>query len=218
MYVFRDRVDAGKKLVKLMLQHQHERCIVYGLPRGGVPVAFQIARALNKPLDVIIVKKIGAPEDEELALGAICENDPPLLHFNRNLMSSLGYSMVNLQPLIIAKEKEILLLQQKLRRGREVLKDPEATAIIVDDGIATGATVKIAIRWLRSISQKKIVVAVPVAPESTLAEIQKLADEVVCLYSAPDLFTVGEYYTDFSQTSTEEVIVLLERAEKMLKG
>ena len=215
--MFRDRADAGKKLADTILQHHLDRCIVYGLPRGGVPVAFQVARALGKPLDIIIVKKIGAPNDEELALGAIAGNDPPLLYFNGALMDLLGYREEDLQPKIREKQKEILLLQEKFHRDKHATKDPDATAIIVDDGIATGATVKIAIMWLRSIAQKKIIVAVPVAQESVIKDILKLADEVVCIHRVSVLYSFGEYYRDFSQTSNEEVIMLLKRANSMTK-
>ncbi len=215
--MFRDRADAGKKLADLLLQHHLGRCVVYGLPRGGVPVAFQVARLLGKPLDIIIVKKIGAPEDEELALGAVAGNDPPLLYFNRSLMDALGYREENLQSQIRAKQNEILLLREKFQSGKGVTKDIDATAIIVDDGIATGATVKIAIMWLRSIAQKRIVVAVPVAQESVINDILELADEVVCIHPVSVLYSVGEYYGDFSQTSNEEVIMLLKRANRMMK-
>ncbi len=216
--MFKNRVDAGKKLASLLLAYSSEKCIIYGLPRGGVPVAFEVAMALNKPLDIIIVKKIGAPGEDELALGAVTEGQPPFIYLNLDLMSSLGYREEALQPLIRKRINEILLLQRRFRGDKEIRKDSEATAIVVDDGIATGATVKAAVMWLKSISQRKIVVAVPVAQESVIEEVAEMADDVVCAQRVPVLYAVGGYYEDFTQTSNEEVESLLKKAQNDIMG
>ena len=139
--MFKDRKDAGKKLLALMKDYEKIECIVYGLPRGGVPVAYEIAVGLNKPLEVLIVKKLGLPGEEELALGAIAEGEKPSLYLNSNLMLNYGYSEKDMRPYIETKLKDISRLQQIFRKNEKMMVNTNGTAILVDDGISTGATV-----------------------------------------------------------------------------
>lgn len=210
--MFIDRTDAGKKLASLLTEYASEDCIVYGLPRGGIPVGFQISEAIRKPLEAILVKKIGVPGQEELALGAVAESDEPAFYFNNDLMLSLHLTEQDLQSSITKRLDEIRVLRERFRGKAKIQREPNATAILVDDGIATGATVKAAVMWLRSHSQKSIVVASPVCQKSVAGEIAQMVDTVVCVQSPSVLFAVGEYYSDFTQVSDEEVEYLLKAA------
>ena len=204
--MFRNRMDAGEQLALKLKNHSADNCITYAIPRGGVPVAHQIAIFLNKPLELLIVRKLGYPWDEELALGAVTEGDPPSYHLEQGMIRSLGMDATAIDDLLRSRKKEIERMQLLFRHGRKMLIDPNATAIIVDDGIATGSTVKAAVRFLRNIDQKRIVVAAPVADQIVVDELEKLADEVVCVNVVHGLYAVGEYYRDFSQLSDEEVM------------
>lgn len=212
--MFANRIDAGKKLAGLLTDYANKNSIIYGLPRGGIPVAFQISEAIKKPLETILVKKIGAPGEEELALGAVAESDEPAFYFNYDLMASLHLTERDLQPSIAKRIGEIRILNEKLRGRANMQRDPSATAIIVDDGIATGATVKAAVTWLRSHSQKRILVASPVCQESVAREIGQMVDAVVCVLTPSVLYAVGEYYSDFSQVSDEEAEYIMKAARK----
>lgn len=204
--MFRNRMDAGEQLALKLKNHTADNCIIYAIPRGGVPVAHQIAIFLNKPLELLIVRKLGSPWEEELALGAVTEGDPPSYYLEQGMIRSLGMDATAIDDLIRSRKKEIERMQLLFRHGRKMLTDPNATAIIVDDGIATGSTVKAAVRFLRNIDQKRIVVAAPVADQIVVDELEKLADEVVCVNVVHGLYAVGEYYRDFSQLSDEEVM------------
>ena len=214
----KDRKDAGKKLLALMKDYEKIECIVYGLPRGGVPVAYEIAVGLNKPLEVLIVKKLGLPGEEELALGAIAEGKKPSLYLNSNLMLNYGYSEKDMQPYIETKLKDISRLQQIFRKNEKMMVNTNGTAILVDDGISTGATVKAAIKAFKDMDQKTIVVASPVGHISVLREIQKMVDEVVCAEPVRYMEAVGEFYLDFSEVANEEACELIDSARRNIKG
>ncbi len=216
--MFKDRKDAGQKLSKLLLKYRGQEVIVYGLTRGGVPVAFEIAFTLQAPLEAFIVKKIGAPYQEELALGAITEGDDPVLYLNRDILSHLQIPDSDLMWKIDTKRNEVFKLQQFLRPHRKILINNIATAIIVDDGIATGSTIRAAAEYFRKIGQKKIVVAVPVGQVSVLEELGKIVDDVVCFEPVNYMDAVGAFYENFAQVESVEVLSILQKNEKLLKN
>jgi putative phosphoribosyl transferase len=205
---FIDRADAGQKLTeKLEKYRNNKNAIVLGLPRGGVITAYEVSDGLNLPLDIIVVRKIGAPIQPELALGALTQYGEPVL--DHNLIAMVGASDVDLQK-IIKDEKQELKRRIKLYRGnRPELDLEDKIAILVDDGLATGATMFAAIVSARYFGASKVVVAVPVSPPDTLKKVYNLADEVVCLYTPEVFFGVGGFYENFLQVEDQEVIDLL---------
>ncbi len=209
---FKDRADAGKKLAQ-ELAHYHEKpnTIVIGLPRGGVPVAFEIAQKLKLPMDIIVPRKIGSPMQPELALGAVTQEGALVL--NKDLMQAHGLSLEDIQP-IIEKEKEESQRRLSLyRAGRAPLDVKNKTILLIDDGIATGATMRAAIKSLQLARAGRIVVAVPTAPIDTKNEIDQEVDELICL-TAPVFFGgVGQVYENFGQTEDEQVIELMEKSK-----
>jgi putative phosphoribosyl transferase len=211
---FRDRVDAGRKLARALLHLKEARPVVLGLPRGGVPVAFEVAAALSAPLDVVLVRKIGAPGQPELGLGAVVDGADPQIVLNEELVQLVRPGRAYLE----AEEKrqlaEIERRRALYRPGWAPLSLAARTAIVVDDGIATGGTMKAVLLALRSAGVHRLVLAVPVAPPDTLQELAPLADEVVCLMSPEPFYSVGSHYRDFAQTTDEEVVHLLARAAK----
>ncbi|AKA47966.1 hypothetical protein IX51_01410 [uncultured archaeon] len=214
--MFMDRKEAGERLSEILKGFRGKKCVVYALPRGGLPVAFEVSRNLSLPLDVLIVKKIGAPYQEELALGAVTEGDPPIFYYNKDLMFRIGYSEKEIQPLARKKVEEIGRLREYYREGEAMKIDPGSIAIIVDDGVATGATVKAAVNFFRENGYSKIVVAVPVAHETVLREIKKMADEVYCVDAVPYMSAVGEFYRDFREISHEQAREMLLDARRMI--
>ncbi len=206
--IFRDRVDAGKKLAeKLLNYYQAAEAIVIGLPRGGVPVAYEVASRLNLPLDIVCPRKIGAPFNKELAIGAITETGDGI--FNQELINRLKISTDYIK---MEVEKEALEAKHRLntyRSGRPSRHLMGKTVIIVDDGLATGSTMKAAIRSIHNEHPEKIIAAVPVSPLDTLKEVRKVVDEVVYLEAPLYFEAVGQFYNEFSQTTDSEVIKLL---------
>lgn len=206
---FRDRREAGRKLARRLTQRGYVRPVVLALPRGGVPVAFEVARALGAPLDLVLVRKIGHPLQSELALGAIVDGDRPEFVVNPQLRevaaANPGY--------VATAQAEALAEIERRRRlylgGRAPADVAGATAIVVDDGIATGATVRAALKALRRRNAARIVLAVPVAPSDTLEELRAEVDEVVCLQAAEHFMSVGQFYGDFRQVDDAEVMRLL---------
>src|SRR5665647_3307816 len=200
MAFFGDRVDAGKRLASALKNFSGKKGIVLAIPRGGVVVGFEIAKALNLPLDVIIPRKIGAPDNPELAIGAVAEDGTEIL--DSNLIKYLGVSREYI------KEE----IERRLKLYRQDTSYPDLKGldvIVVDDGIATGSTMKAALASVKNRGAASITVAVPVGPPSTIEELEKMADRVVCLYTPEFFQAIGEFYKDFSQTSDEEVIGLL---------
>jgi len=208
---FPNRAEAGRLLgLKLSKYSGRDDVIVLGLPRGGVPVAYEVARALRVPLDVFIVRKLGVPGFEELAVGAIASGGVRVLN------EEVANALPNRDEIIEAvTQRETAELERREREYRDRRPSPEIcgrTVILIDDGLATGATMRAAVAALRQRGVAKIVVAVPVGPPDTCREFEGIADEVVCA-SAPEFFqAVGQYYEDFSQTSDEEVRELVARA------
>lgn len=213
--MFSDRKEAGVRLAELLVKYRGKKCVIYALPRGGVPVAYEIAVRLSLPLDILIVKKIGVPFQEELALGAVTEGIPPSYYYNRDIIDGMRYTEKKVDSTARKKREEIAELKAFYRRDSEMILDPETIPIIVDDGVATGATVKAAVTFFRERGFRKIVVAVPVAHEPVLKEIWKIADETYCVDPVPYMYAVGEFYRDFREISHEEARDILLRARQI---
>lgn len=205
-----NRVEAGRLLAEQLAHLRDSDPIVLGLPRGGVPVAFEVAKALEAPLDVIIVRKLGVPRQPELAMGAIGEEGVRVL--NPSLIRSAGISEADIDEV---ERRERAVIEQRartLRGDRPALRLGGRATILVDDGIATGATTRAAIEVARAHGATNVVLAVPVAPADTLELLRRLADEVVCLATPEPFMAVGAWYQDFTPTTDAEVLELLELA------
>jgi putative phosphoribosyl transferase len=215
MTVFLDRVDAGKRLAATLKDFSAKNGVVLAIPRGGVVVGYEIAKALNLPLDVVIPRKIGAPENPELAIGAVAEDETAIL--DNQLIKYLGVSQEYLHIEIEHQKQEI---KRRLKLYRQDVSYPNLKGldvIVVDDGIATGSTMKATLASVKNRGANSITVAIPVGPPSTIAELQKMADRVVCLYTPEYFQAIGEFYNDFSQTSDEEVTKLLHESKQRRK-
>lgn len=210
-YLFKDRHDAGRRLAQALMHLKDLRPVVLGLPRGGVPVAYEVARALDAPLDVLLVRKIGAPWHAELGLGAVVDGEHPQCVLNEDVVR-----MVNPPPGYIEAERERQMKEIERRRtlycgARPPVRVEARTVIVVDDGIATGGTLKTALAALTTAGTAKLVFAVPVAPQETFDSMRRIpgVDEGLCLQTPPDFRAVSLYYQNFDQTSDEEVVELL---------
>ncbi len=212
--MFVDRRDAGRQLGAALVGLKSERPIVYGLPRGGVPVAFEVASDLDAPLDVLLVRKIGVPGQSELALGAMALGPEPAVTWNAAIVAELGIGHRECDRL--AREQALALQRRRdLYRGHlPDLSPNERTVIVVDDGLATGATARAALAALRKAGARRVVLAVPVAPAETVEVLCKEADDVVVL-ETPGMFPgVGAFYLNFDQTSDDEVVGFLDRRRR----
>ena len=208
---FRDRRDAGRVLAGLLDEYRgRSDVIVLGLPRGGVPVAYEVATALGVPLDVFVVRKLGVPGREELAMGAIASGGVTVI--NDDVARGLGISPEVIEQVAEREGRELLRREQAYREGRPFPEVTGKVVIVVDDGLATGSSMRAAVEALRRLRPAAIVVAVPAAPESTCRELNALADKVVCATTPSPFFAVGESYWDFTQTTDEEVRDLLRAA------
>ncbi len=208
---FRDRSDAGKKLAQALSRRQGDDPVVLALPRGGVPVAAEVAAALRAPLDLVLVRKIGAPIYPELAMGAIVDGGAPVIVRNDNIIAELGIDETEFKRACDRELAEITRRRRLYLGDRAPIDVKDRLAIVVDDGIATGATTKAALRAIRMRKPKRLLLAVPVAPTDSLRELGKEADEVICLEDYEYFGAVGAYYGDFRQISDEEVIDTLAR-------
>jgi putative phosphoribosyl transferase len=212
--VFADRTEAGRRLAEELRRFKHERPVVLALPRGGVPVAYEVAEALTAPLDLVLVRKIGAPFQPELAIGAVVDGERPELVINRDLIEDCRIPESYLE-----KERRRQLAEIERRRRLYLGDRPRApiqgrTAIVIDDGIATGATMEAALHATRKAGPRRLVLAVPVAPPDTVERLRPEVDEVVCLMMPAFLGAIGSFYRDFRQLEDDEVIELLERAAR----
>lgn len=208
---FKNRKSAGKQLAKELIQYQKAKdCIVIGLPRGGVVTAFEVANCLELPLDIVCPRKLRAPFNEELALGAVTETDVGYL--NNRLIKSLNVSEEYLRNEIQVRQKESLDRLKSFRKNRLPLDLKNKKVIIVDDGLATGATMLAAISDVRKKQATKVIVAIPVSHPDSLALVQSQVDEVICLFSTPLFYAVGQFYEDFDQTEDNEVMQILASA------
>ncbi len=206
---FQDRHEAGRRLAALLGHLREEQPLVVGIPRGGVPVAAEVASALGAPLDVAVVRKIGAPQNPELAIGALAEGGVHVL--SERIVRMLGLSGAGLQTLIARAERELREYTRRYRGDREPVELTGRTVIVVDDGLATGSSALAAVRSLRGRGAKRVVLAVPVAAPQSLAALRAEADEVVCVEAPEDLWAVGYWYEDFRATTDQEVAALLAR-------
>ena len=205
---FSDRREAGRALADALAHYRGiQNLLVLALPRGGVPVGWEVAAALRAPLDVFVVRKLGAPNWEELAIGALATGG--LVVLNHDVVRSIGTSDKQLASVIEKETTELARREQLYRAGRPPLDPAQKTIIVVDDGIATGASMLAAVRALRATAPAKIVVAVPVAPPVAYRQLAQAADEVVAVEVPTSFMAVGEYYRDFRQTSDDEVRELL---------
>lgn len=209
--VFEDRRDAGRRLAQALQRLPLQDPVVFGLPRGGVPVAFEVAAALDAPLDVIVVRKLGAPFQPELAIGAIASGNVRVMNEEIRL-AAWGIDAGEVEA-IAARERAELERRERLYRGGRPLPDVAGRdAILVDDGLATGASMRAAVAALRARGPARLIVAVPTASPRAVRELERVADRVVCLEAPPDFQAVGQFYRRFEQTSDEEVCALLGRA------
>jgi len=210
--VFVNREEAGKQLAERLMKYKNKDVIVIAIPRGGVVIGYEVAKALGKPLDITIPRKIGAPDNPELAIGAISEDGSKF--YDDFLINVLGVKEEYLR----AKEKEemeeIKDRMRRLRGDRKISKLSDKIVILVDDGLATGYTAKAAINSIKKRGPKKIVLGVPIAPRETVEELKHMVDEVVVLEIPDYFYAVGQGYADFSQVTDEEVKELLERASR----
>jgi putative phosphoribosyl transferase len=211
--LFRDRTEAGRVLAhRLAAYANYPDAVVLALPRGGVPVAFEIAEALNLPLDIVVVRKLGVPGHEEFAMGAIASGGARIL--NQDLIRQLSLRDEIIEHIVAREQRELERRERTYRGQRSVLDVRDRIIIIVDDGLATGSSMRAAIAALRQKQPAKLIVAVPVGARITCSELEVLADEVICLETPENFSAVGLWYRDFSQIPDEEVIDLLERNRK----
>lgn len=211
---FRNRREAGQLLVQAALHLKDANPVVLALPRGGVPVGFEVAQALGAEFDVLLVRKIGAPGHEELGIGAIVDGANPQIVLNDEIVRMTGATPAYIDAEAARQLAELERRRKAYRGGGNPVELKGRTVIVVDDGIATGGTVKAALQGLRLASPARLVLAVPVAPAESLAALRTLCDELICLMSPSPFYAVGAHYLDFSQTSDEEVIQLLEAASR----
>jgi putative phosphoribosyl transferase len=209
--VFRDRTDAGRALAR-RLRHYAQRpdVLVLALPRGGVPVAYEVARALDAPLDVFLVRKLGVPGQEELAMGAIATGGVRVL--NDEVVLALQIPEEIIDSVADTEWRELERRERAYRDDRPLPELRGRTVILIDDGLATGTTMRAAVAALRQLGPKRIVVAVPLAAVSSCEDFRDLVDEVVCVQTPEPFYAVGSWYEDFTQTSDAEVHALLEHA------
>ncbi|MBE9205729.1 phosphoribosyltransferase [Nostoc sp. LEGE 06077] len=205
---FRDRRDAGKILAKRITAYTNSQdLLVLALPRGGVPVAYEIANSLNTPLDICLVRKLGVPDQEELAMGAIASGGVRVLNYD--VINSLGIDSKIIDNVAIKELQELQRRDRAYRGDQPLPKIKNRTVILVDDGIATGSTMRAAIAIVKQQQPQRLIVAVPVAAPITYKELQAEVDEVVCLVMPESLCAIGLWYEDFSQTTDVEVRYLL---------
>ena len=207
--IFEDRLDAGARLAEALKEHAGPEAVILGIPRGGVIVAEVVARTLGAPLDVVVPRKIGAPGNPELGLGAVA---PGVRVLDPWLIERLGVSEGYLEREIAAQEREIERRLHAYREGRPPVDVAGRTAVVVDDGVATGGTAVAALRWAKAQGADKVVLAVPVAPPQTMERLRHESDDVVALATPEPFFAVGEWYRDFDQTADTEVVAALARS------
>lgn len=211
---FKDREEAGRRLAAEVVRRtgaRGEDCVIIALPRGGVPVAAEIATALGAPLDLVLVRKIGVPYQPELAMGAVAEGDPPLVERHAATMRLAGVSAAEFDHVL---EKQLAEIERRRRAylgGRSRASVGGKTAIVVDDGLATGASARAALRAVGLGAPKRLLLAVPVAASETLEEMRAEADDIVCLETHDPFYAIGVYYDDFRQVSDREVTEILSR-------
>jgi len=209
--IYKNRSDAGKRLARKLAYYQSQDPLILALPRGGLPVAAEIARALNAPLDLVFVRKLGAPGRPELAMGAVIDGPKPYVVRNEDVLSFLPLSEEEFKRICDRELAEIERRRALYLKDRSRADPKDRVVIVVDDGVATGATTRAALRAIRKRSPKKLILAVPVAPQGTLATLEGEADKIVCLQSHEPFYAIGLYYADFHQVSDKEVTDILSK-------
>jgi predicted phosphoribosyltransferase len=208
---FRNRTDAGRKLAARLAKYKDRAPVILALPRGGVPVAAEVAAALGAPLDLILVRKIGVPSQPELAMGAVVDGGSPIIVRNDDIIWQTGIDETEFKAVC---DREIAEIERRRRRylgGHEPIDIEARCVIVVDDGIATGATTRAALQATRMRRPARLVLAVPVGPTQTIAAMEEEADDVVCLEAHEIFGAIGFFYSDFRQTTDQEVIDILAR-------
>jgi putative phosphoribosyl transferase len=210
--IFYDRRHAGKLLAQKLKKYQQEEPIILALPRGGVPVAFEVAKELDAPLDVLVVRKIGAPFQPELAVGAICEGEAP--YWNTSILDQLGLRPDDLAETVSLENKKVKRQIKMFRHSQRLPSFARKTAIIVDDGLATGTTMEAAVQYLKKHAVGKVVIAIPIAAESSATQLRSEVDDLVAFQERDDLMSIGQWFQDFSQVKDEDVLELLRQNPK----
>jgi len=214
---FRDRVEAGRRLAaELVSYNLPSNVIVLALPRGGVPVGFEVAKALHAPLDVVVVRKLGVPWQPELAMGAIAGGSVQVLDYG--LIAQLRLSQQDIDGAIERESEELERREQLYRGGRRGLDLRSRTVLLVDDGLATGSTMLVAVRYVRTFKPEKAIIAVPVGSTEACERLKKEVDDFVCLATPASFMAVGEWFTDFRQVNDDEVQRLLEEARQQTEA
>lgn len=213
---FQDRAEAGQALAAELATRGYADPVVLALPRGGVPVAIEVVRALHAPMDLVMVRKIGVPSQPELAAAAVVDGDDPQLAINESVLVHAGLTHADIDRLAQTQLAEIRRRRGLYLKGRPSIPVEGRTAIVVDDGIATGATMRASLRAVRKRKPAKLVLAVPVAAPDTLATLHDEVDEVICLLQPPVFFAVGAHYVDFGQTSDEDVVRFMDEAHRLI--
>ena len=203
---FKNRTEAGQRLALAVAQRDYSNVLVCALPRGGVPVAIEIARRLNAPLDLILVRKLGLPGHPELAFGAVIDGDSPQTVINEDIVRSARLSQLDISRVRIRELAEIERRRGLYFRGRKHASPAGRTCVVVDDGLATGATAKVALNSLRSAGAGRVVLAIPVAPHETLEQMQDEADDIICLHVPQHFESVGAAYEAFPQLTDLDVL------------
>jgi putative phosphoribosyl transferase len=211
MMVFRDRSDAGRKLAHALARYRGRHPVVLALPRGGVPVAAEVAEALNAPLDLILVRKIGVPNQPELAMGAVVDGAAPTVVRNQEVIELSGTSAEEFDAVCTGELAEIERRRQLYIGERARAEVAGQVVIVVDDGIATGATTRAALQAIRVRKPKELVLAIPVGPPDTIMQLRKEVDAVICLETPKPFGAIGYFYEDFRQIGDREVLSILKR-------
>lgn len=209
---FADRADAGRRLAEVLLPLGEDEVVVAALVRGGVPVAAEIAAALQAPLEVLVVRKVGAPSNPEYGIGAVAEDGQTVA--NPRALAATGVSEAQFKQLAAAEAIEVARRVERYRGARVRTSFAGRAVIVVDDGLATGVTARLGIETVRRLGARSIVLAVPVGAPDTVHALAAVADTVVCLEQPPDFRAVGSWYADFTQVSDEEVVALLSAAHE----
>ena len=215
---FKDRFDAGRQLASALARYKDHRPVVLALPRGGVPVAAEVAAALDAPLDLVLVRKIGVPFQPELAMGAVVDGAAPIIVRNEEIIELAGIDEPTFEAVCAKELGEIERRRKRYLGTRERIELAGRTVILIDDGIATGATTRAALRAIRLREPKRLILAVPVAPTESLKRLREDADEVVCLEDYEFFGAIGSYYADFRQVSDKEVVDVLTRLKTRAKA
>jgi len=208
---FRNRADAGRRLAKALASYKKRQSVVLALPRGGVTIAAEVCAALSAPLDLILVRKIGVPFQPELAMGAVVDGSAFVVVRNEDVIQYANIDEATFNAIRDTELSEIKQRRQRYLGTRDRVEIAGRTAIVIDDGVATGATMRVALRAVRARKPQRVVLAVPVAPASTVASLRSEADDVICLEDHDFFVAISDYYADFRQVSDQDVIDILKR-------